>query len=131
MATWEEIEAAVTALPDTAEPTPRRWTAHGRGLVWERPLRRSDHEALGPDAWPGEIVCVRTPDLDAKDALLASAPEVWFTTPHFHGYPAVLARLERLDADEAAEVVTDGWLSLVPKRTARAWLDAHPEVAPG
>lgn len=130
MATWDEVRDAVAALPDTAEPDARRWNAHGRGLVWERPLRRSDLEALGADAWPGEVVCLRTPDLDAKDALLGSAPDVYFTTPHFRGYPAVLARLERLDPAELAEVVADAWLALVPKRTARAWLDEHPEAGP-
>jgi hypothetical protein len=29
-------------------------------------------------------------------ALLADDPEVYFTTPHFDGYPAVLVRLERI-----------------------------------
>lgn len=50
------------------------------------------------------------------------------TTSHFRDYPAVLARLERLDRDELAELVVDAWLALVPRRVARAWLDEHPEV---
>lgn len=126
MATWQDVRAAVAALPDTTEPDPRRWRAHGRSLAWERPLRRGDLEVLGADAWPGDVLGLRTPDLEAKDALLGSAPDVYFTTPHFDGYPAVLVRLERLAPDELAEVVTEAWLALVPKRAARAWLDAHP-----
>ncbi|GCE77394.1 MmcQ/YjbR family DNA-binding protein [Cellulomonas biazotea] len=128
MATWDDVREAVAALPDTTEDRPRRWLAHGKGLAWERPLRRADHDALGADAWPGDVLALRTPDLEGKEALLGSAPDVYFTTPHFDGYPMVLARIERLDAAELVEVVTDGWLALVPKRAARAWLDTHPEL---
>lgn len=128
MATWEDVRAVVAALPDTDERDRHEWRAHGKPLAWERPLRRADHEALGESAWPGEILGLRTAGLDAKEALLGSSPDVYFTTPHFDGYPALLVRLERIDAEELAEVVADAWLVQVPKRTARAWLDAHPEL---
>jgi hypothetical protein len=65
-------------------------------VAWERPLRKADYEALGDSAPSGAILGVRTPDLIAKEALITSDPEIYFTTPHFNGYPAVLVRLERI-----------------------------------
>ena len=65
----------------------------GKSFAWERPLRRSDFEALGAAAPSGAILGIRTPDLELKDALLGSDPGVFFTTPHFDGYPAILVVL--------------------------------------
>ena len=61
-----------------------------------------------------------------KEALLADDPEVFFTTPHFDGYPAVLVRLER-DRPRGAleEVIVEAWLSRAPKRLAQAYVDEH------
>lgn len=66
----------------------------------------------------------RVEHLGAKEALIASAPDVYFTTPHFDGYPSVLVRLDRIDAAELAELVEEAWLDRAPKRLVRAHLDA-------
>jgi hypothetical protein len=44
---------------------------------------------------------VRVP-LDAKELLLASEPTWCFTTPHFHGYPAILVHLPKIRVPDAA-----------------------------
>jgi hypothetical protein len=72
---------------------------------------------------------VRTDGLDGKEALLGSFPEQFFAIPHFDGYPAVLVRLDAIDAELLREVVTDAWLLRAPKRLAEAWLAAHPPVS--
>ena len=36
------------------------------------------------------------PDLGAKEALLATDGDVYVTTPHFDGYPAILVRLDEV-----------------------------------
>ena len=59
----------------------------------------------------------------AKDALLADDPEVFFTTPHFDGYPAVLVQLERISVEELTEVIVEAWLARAPKRLADAYLE--------
>ncbi|MDM7856578.1 MmcQ/YjbR family DNA-binding protein [Cellulomonas alba] len=130
MATWDDVRAVVAALPDTDEPSEHAWKVHGRSLAWERPLRRADHEALGDAAPTGDILGVRTAGLDAKDALLASSPQVFFTTPHFDGYPAVLVRLAEIGSDELTEVVVEAWLHQAPKRVSAAWLTEHPDALP-
>jgi hypothetical protein len=95
-----------------------------KGFVWERPLRRADLAALGDRAPDGPVLAAWVPDLGAKEALLADNPAVYFTTPHFTGYPVVLVRLDEMAAEELPELVTEAWLARAPKRLARAYLDA-------
>ncbi len=96
-----------------------------KGFVWERPLRQSDLRALGDAAPDGPILGARVDHLGAKEALLADDPAVYFTTPHFDGYPAVLVRLERIDLAELEELIAEAWLARAPKRVAQAYLDGR------
>jgi hypothetical protein len=66
------------------------------------------------------------PDLGVKEALLAGAPDVYFTTPNFDGRPSVLVRLGAIPVPELAELLEEAWLARAPKRLAAAWLEAHP-----
>lgn len=50
------------------------------------------------------------PDFGAKEALLADDPQVYFTTPHFDGYPAVLVELDRIAVPRLEELVVETWL---------------------
>ncbi|GLZ43885.1 hypothetical protein Acsp06_00700 [Actinomycetospora sp. NBRC 106375] len=101
------------------------WRVSSRGFVWERPLRRADEAALAETGVPlpdGDVLGVRVADEGVKQALLADDPDVYFTTPHFDGYPAVLVRLERIGADELRELVEEAWVLRAPKTVANAWL---------
>jgi hypothetical protein len=98
----------------------------GKGFVWERPLRNTDLKALGDSAPAGPILGVRVEHLGAKEALLADDPAVFFTTPHFDGYPAVLVRLEEIALDELEELIVEAWLCRAPKRLAKSYLDGSP-----
>jgi hypothetical protein len=60
--------------------------------------------------------------LIAKEALLADDPSVYFTTPHFDGYPAVLVRLEEIGIEDLEELVVEAWLARAPKRLAKEYL---------
>lgn len=128
MATWEDVRRAALALPEAEERTSRNgllsWQVRGRVFAWERPLRRSDLDALGDAAPDGPILGVRVPDLGAKEALLAGEPAC-FTTPHFDGYPAVLVRLADVPPDVLVELITEAWLDRAPARLARAFLDGR------
>ena len=127
MAGWDDVRRLALGLPETSEGTSRglrRWCVKDKGFVWKRPLRRADLAALGPAAPDGPILGARVEHLGAKEALLAEDGEVFFTTPHFDGHPAILVRLERIAPGELEEVVVEAWLACAPKRLARAFLDA-------
>jgi hypothetical protein len=128
MATLEDVRRLALALPETGERNARgmaMWRVRDKLFVWERPLRASDLAALGDGAPAGPVLGARVEHLGAKEALLADDPAVYFTIPHFDGYPAVLARLEQIDRDELAELIVDAWLARAPKRLARAYLAEH------
>jgi hypothetical protein len=122
VASWEDVARIVTQLPETAEPTPRTWRVRKKLIVWERPLRKADLEALGADAPDGEILGARVADEGVKFALISDEPGVYFTTPHFDGYPAVLVRLNEIGEAELTELITDAWLAQAPKSLAKAFL---------
>jgi hypothetical protein len=126
MATWDDVSRVCTALPETSERSGReghrQWRVRDKLFVWERPLRRSDLAELGTAAPTGPVLGVRVPDEGAKRALIASDPDVFFTTSHFDGYPAVLCRLDGLTPEDLAELAGEAWASRAPRRL----LAAHP-----
>ena len=126
MATWDDVRRIALELPETAEVISRerpQWRVKDKLFVWDRPLRRSDLEALGDSAPDGPILGARVEHLVAKEALLADDPGVFFTTPHFDGYPAVLVRLEEIGLDDLREVIVEAWLARAPKRLAQSYVD--------
>jgi hypothetical protein len=126
VASWEDVRRIALALPETSEGTSRgnaSWRVRDKLFVWERPLRPGDLRALGAAAPTGPVLGARVEHAGAKEALLADDPAVYFTTPHFDGYPAILVRLERIASDELAEVIVEAWLCQAPKRLAREFLE--------
>jgi hypothetical protein len=127
MATWDDVRRLALALPQTVEGSSREglgsWSVKDKTFVWERPLRRGDLEALGDAAPKGPVLAARVPDLGAKEALVADDGDVYFTTPHFNGYPAILVRLDRIAVPELEELLVEAWLASAPRRLAAEYLD--------
>jgi hypothetical protein len=128
MATLADLDELALALPHTTKEVSEdgrpSYLAHGRRFLLHR-SRRPD--AVDPDTGErlDDVLMFRVADLDVKDLLLADDRGVYFTTPHFDGYPAVLVRipdLARIDRDELREMVVEAWLTRAQKRVAKAWL---------
>jgi hypothetical protein len=129
VATWSDVKRIALSLPGVSEEQThggnRAWIVNKKGFTWERPLRASDLRALGNKAPKGAILGVRTADLEMKDVLLASNPAIYFTTPHFDGYPAVLIRLGKISTKELRDVITEAWLSRAGTRAVAEYLRKH------
>ena len=126
MATWDDVASVVGELQLTEERSPHEWRVGKKLIAWERPLRRSDYDALtaaGVEPPQGDILGVRVADEGVKFALIADEPELYFTTPHFDGYPAVLVRLAAIDERGLRELIVDAWLTQAPKRLVQEFLD--------
>jgi hypothetical protein len=126
MATWEDVQQIALALPETSERLSRdmrQWRVKDKLFVWERPLRRKEIEALGEKAPDGPIMGARVEHLGAKEALLADDPAIFFATPHFDGYPAILVRLDRITIEDLHETITEAWLARAPRRLVKTYLD--------
>ena len=128
MADFEDVRRIALSLPETSERPQwgnMSWRVRNKPFVWERPLRESDLRALRGATPDGPILGARVEHVGAKEALIADDPAVYFTTPHFDGYPAVLVRLEEVALDELRELITEAWLCRAPKRLAREYMDAQ------
>lgn len=106
------------------------YLVHGKMFCFHR-SRRPD--AVDPESGErlGDVLMFRVDGLDVKDLMVADARGVFFTTPHFNGYPAVLMRipdLGRIDREELYELVVEAWLTRAQKRVAKAWLAEHEET---
>ncbi|MDX6254861.1 MAG: hypothetical protein QOJ11_1195 [Frankiales bacterium] len=125
MATWDDVRRAVADLPEVDENVgdTAGWRVADKTFAWERPLRKGDVAVLGDAVRDSPVLAVRVADEGVKQALVADDPEVFFTTPHFDGYPAVLVWLDRIEPEALAELIVEGWLARAPRRTARAYLD--------
>jgi hypothetical protein len=125
VATWDDVARIVGELALTSEPSPHDWRVGKKLLAWERPLRPSDREALtqnGLEPPEGDILGVRVSDEGVKFALIADEPRVYFTTPHFDGYPAVLVRLAEIAVPDLEELITEAWLTQAPRKLVQEFL---------
>jgi hypothetical protein len=130
MADLDELALAMPETTKVMEDGRPVYVVHGKGFCLHR-SRRGD--AVDPDTGKrlDDVLMFRVADLGVKELMLADDRGVFFTTPHFDGYPAVLVRipqLARLDRDELQDLVVEAWLTRAKKRVAKAWLDEH---APG
>ena len=123
-----ELPQVTKELSDDGRPS---YQVHGKMFCFHRG-RRPD--AVDPETGErmADVLMFRVDGLDVKDLLLSDVRGIYFTTPHFNGYPAILMRipdLARIDRDELHELVVEAWLTRVQKRIAKAWLaeNAPPE----
>jgi hypothetical protein len=87
-----------------------------KGFVWAWNERVEPKKPRVPRA---DVLAVRVLDMADKEALLASDPEVFFTEPHYNGFPAVLVRLARVDEQELRELLTDAWRVMAAPKLVR------------
>ena len=131
MATLRDVEKLALALPETVkgeddEARPS-YSVNGKVICWHRSPRP---DALDPKTGERltDVFVFRTTDLDVKEMTLQDDRGIFFTTPHWNGYPAVLMRikdLRRLRKQELEDLVAEAWLTKAQKRVARAWLAEH------
>jgi len=126
-----DLDTLALSLPQTTKEASDdgrpSYLVHGKVFCCHRG-RRGD--AIDPQSGErlDDVLMFRVGDLGLKELMLADDRGVFFTTPHFDGYPAVLLRipdLRRLDRDELHDVVIEAWLTRAQKRVAKAWLAEH------
>jgi hypothetical protein len=113
MPAWTDVVAAGRALPEV-----------GEGTWFRTPCLRVRKKSFCRMREDGETLVIRVVDLEDKEALLRSDPDVYYTTPHYDGYAYVLVRLAKADPAQLAELIEDAWRISAPKRLVSA-LDAR------
>jgi hypothetical protein len=120
----DELALAMPEATKVVEAGRPEYRVHGKMFCIHRGPRPD-----AVDAETGErlddVLAFRVADLGVKELLLADARGIYFTTPHWNGYSAVLTRipdLDRLDREELSDLVEEAWLTRAQKRLAKAWL---------
>jgi hypothetical protein len=131
MTTMTDLDQLALSMPQTtkelSEDGRPSYLVHGKLFCCHRSRRR---DAIDPGTGErlDDVLMFRVPDLGVKELLLGDDRGVFFTTPHFDGYPAVLMRipdLARVDREELQDLVVEAWLTRANKRLANAWLEEH------
>jgi hypothetical protein len=128
MATMADLDELALALPQTtkelSEDGRPEYRVHGKLFCCQRGRRKDALDAVTGERLD-DVLMFRVADLGVKELMLGDERGLFFTTPHFDGYPAVLLRipsLVRIDREELHDLVAEAWLTRAQKRLASAWL---------
>ena len=126
-----DLDKLALAMPQTTKEVSEdgrpSYLVHGTMYCFHR-SRRPD--AIDPETGErmDDVLMFRVADQDVKELFLADERGLFFTTPHFNGYPAVLMRipqLKKMGRAELRDLVAEAWLTRAQKRVAKAWLAEH------
>ena len=124
MAELDQLALAMPEATKEVEDGRPTYKVHGKMFCFHRSRRK---DALDPETGERleDVLVFRVADLGVKELLLSDSRGVYFTTPHWNGYSAVVLRirdLAQLDRDELRELVAEAWLTRAQKRLAKEWL---------
>jgi hypothetical protein len=131
MATLRDVEKLALAMPGATEEVDEdgrpSYSAHGKFFCFHR---RPRPDAVDPQTGERleDVFVFRVADAEEKELILSDPRGIFFTTPHWNGYNAVLIRipdLKQVGRRELADLVAGAWLTRAQKREAKAWLAEH------
>ena len=117
MATRSDVRKIALSFPETKEKEGHfafevlnRKKYKGFAWVW---MERADPRK--PRVPRPDVLAIRVPNLDAKEILLMTDRDKFFTEPHYDGFPAVLVRLNEIGRTELRRLLADAWATQAPK----------------
>jgi hypothetical protein len=111
MANQEDVRRIATRLPGAVE-SPDHFAfsvlskGKAKGFIWSWAERVQPKKARVPNA---SVLAVLVQNLDVKEILLSSDEQKFFTEPHYTDFPAILVRLEAIEADELEDLIIEAW----------------------
>ena len=105
--TFEDVRALALALPGVED-----------GTSYGTPALKVKGKLLARLKEDGVTLALRTP-MERKELLMEAAPEVFYETPHYAGYPMVLVRLAAADPAELSALLAETWRAAAPAKLVR------------
>jgi hypothetical protein len=132
VATQEDVRRIALVLPGASEEQGRfafnvenKGKQKGFAWVWLERIDPKKARVPNPD-----VLAVRVRDQAEKAALLAGDSEIFFTEPHYNGYPAVLVRLRAVSVPQLRQLLAEAWRCQAPAQpeaVARAQSKRKPK----
>jgi hypothetical protein len=117
----DKVRAIALSLPEAEDRSANgvlRFSVRGKQFAWTYLERTTPERARQPRL---DVLAVRC-TAEAKDILLAAAPDRLFTTDHYNGFPAVLVRLAKVHESELRGLLTAAWRCQAPRGLAKAYV---------
>ena len=111
MVDWDTVRELALSFPEVEESGEDRVAFRVRGKLIAWAARERDGGGLG----------IRV-ERDEKALILDSNPDLYFSSPHYEGWPGVQIRLEAIDREELRERLEEAWLIQAPKRLAADYI---------
>ena len=107
MATRDDLRRVALALPETTTDNDGfSYSVSGKAIVWTWLERVHPKKARIPNP---DVIAVRIADESEKELLIEMNGSVFFTEPHYHGYPAILVQLPGIDVGMLETIVGNAW----------------------
>ena len=119
VADQDDVRRIALALPEASEGEKGfGFGVRDKGFAWAWKERVAPKK---PRVERLDVLAVRVDGAAEKEALLASDPDVFFTEPHYNGFPAVLVRLANVSLEQLEELLVDAWRVQAPRALVQAW----------
>lgn len=122
MVDQNEVRRIALSFPQTSEDeghfafaVNNRGKRKGFAWVWLERIHPKKGRVPNP-----RVLAVRVRDIQEKEMLLATEPELFFTEPHYNGFPAVLVRLDVIEAADLENLLKSAWRCQAPPELVKA-----------
>ena len=127
MPTQDDVRRIALQLPAVIERDDRfAFAVENKGkfkdIAWVWAERPDPKKPRVPN--PG-VLAIRVTGEEEKQFLIGSQPGVFFTVPHYNGFPAILVRLEAVTLDQLGELLSTAWRIQAPKALVHEFIAGH------
>jgi hypothetical protein len=114
VATRDDLHRIALSLPETTgDETESGYLVAGKAIAWTWRERVDPKKPRVPNP---DVIAVRIAQDSEKELLIEMDPAVFFTEPHYNGYPAILVHLGAIDADALERILRDAWRLRAPRK---------------
>lgn len=115
--TQDDVRDIALSLPGAEEASDRfamfvtvKDKPKGFAWVWLERIHPKQGRVPNP-----RFLAARTSSVAERDMMIQSDPRVFFTEPHYNGFPAVLIRLDEISRETLEIVLLEAWRCMAPK----------------
>ena len=96
------------------------WPGVEEGTYYGTPALKVKGKFLTRLREDGDSLVIKDVEFDERDMLMEAAPEVFYITDHYKGWPMVLVRLSKAHPQQVGSLLFRSWKATAPKRLVKA-----------